>query len=90
MSSTAIEQKLKVQFYVLMHYSFINKARKSTAWPPMTHSQIWFFLIDTHICAIFGQRSICLLPNLLPVHLSCTTIILGVGVVRGAAMLAEE
>ena len=97
MSFTAIEQKLKVQFYVLMHNSFTNKARNSTAdcinagtRPPMRHSKNWFFSINTHICAILGQRSICLLPNLLPVHLGCTTIILGVGVVRGAAMLAEE
>lgn len=46
--------------------------------------------IDTHICAIFGQRCICLLPNLLSVHLSRTAVILGVGVVCGAAMLTEE
>lgn len=50
----------------------------------------WFHLVDTHICAIFGQCSVCLLPNLLSVHLGCTAVILGVGVVCGAAMLAEE
>lgn len=47
-------------------------------------------MVDTHICAILGQRSVGLLPNLLSVHLGCTAVVLGVGVVCGAAMLAEE
>lgn len=47
-------------------------------------------LVDTHICAIFGQGSVCLLSDLLSVHLGCTAVILGVGVICGAAMLTEE
>lgn len=45
---------------------------------------------DTHVRAVLGQRSVGLLPDLLPVQLSGPTVVLGVGVVGGAAVLAEE
>lgn len=44
----------------------------------------------THIGAILGQRSVRLLADLLSVHLGRAAVVLGVGVVSGAAMLAEE
>lgn len=56
----------------------------------MFYSPNCFHLSDTHICAIFRQSSISLLPNLLSVHLGCTAVILGVSVICGAAVLAEE
>lgn len=46
--------------------------------------------LKTHICSILGQCSVGLLSNLLPVHLRRTAVILGIGVVCGAAMLAEK
>lgn len=56
----------------------------------ISHDSGYKTWLDTHICAILGQRSIGLLPDLLSVHLGGTAVILGVGVICGAAMLAEE
>lgn len=44
----------------------------------------------THIGAVLGQRSVRLLADLLSVHLGRAAVVLGVGVVSGAAMLTEE
>lgn len=48
------------------------------------------FPVCTHIGAVLGQGSVRLLPDLLSIHLGSTTVVLGIGVVSGAAMLAEE
>lgn len=47
-------------------------------------------LVYTHIGAVLGQRGVRLLADLLSVHLGSAAVVLGVGVVSGAAMLAEE
>lgn len=47
-------------------------------------------MVYTHIGAVLGQRSVRLLADLLSVHLGRAAVVLGVGVVSGAAMLAEE
>lgn len=47
-------------------------------------------LVYTHVGAILGQRSIRLLADLLSVHLGSAAVVLCIGVVSGAAMLAEE
>lgn len=47
-------------------------------------------LIYTYIIPILGHGSACQLPDLLPVHLGCTAIILGTGICGGAPMLAEK
>lgn len=39
---------------------------------------------------MFGQRGVCELADLLPVHLGGAAVVLGVGVTGGAAVLAEE
>lgn len=44
----------------------------------------------TYIIPILGYGGTCQLPDLLPVHLGCTAIILGTGVCGGATMLAEK
>lgn len=44
----------------------------------------------THVCAVFGQRGVGQLADLLPVHLGGAAVVLGVGVAGGAAVLAEE
>lgn len=49
-----------------------------------------FPLAHTHICATLWQGSVRLLSDLLSVHLGRAAVILGVGVICGAAMLAEE
>lgn len=49
-----------------------------------------FHLVYTHIGAVLGQRSVRLLADLLSVHLGRAAVVLGIGVVSGAAMLAEE
>jgi len=46
--------------------------------------------LHTNLSAILGERSIGKLSNLLSVHLSRTTVILCIGVIGGAAMLAEK
>lgn len=46
--------------------------------------------VCTHISAVLGQSSVRLLADLVSVHLGSTTVVLSVGVVGGAAMLAEE
>lgn len=65
-----------------------------SAWTPTTAADDsaagLFHLVYTHLGAVFGQRSVRLLADLLSVHLGRTAVVLGVGVVSGAAMLAEE